>query len=220
MPQRPTPGRDPRRGSASPAGSSLLQQAPWRALGLLAALALAAWIVIPPFAGWWTQRAQIAEVRAQAEQEDRAADELVEERRRLQDDAHVREVARARLDYAEPGERRYHVLTSGEIRPDDAEDVPDAEDRAWYDTVWGSIEDAGAGVAEEPGTSEDEPPGEAPSSGSSGSGASGEPTEGREVDEEIPEGVPSLITDDDFDPEDIPSSDLGETETPTVEGAQ
>lgn len=194
-----------------------MRGAPWRAVLLVGVLAIAAWIAVPPFAGWWTQRAEIQQVWQESAAEQERTRQLAEQREELRDDAHVRHLARTRLDYAEPGEKRYHVLVQGENAAA-AQAGAEGRDRTpWYQELWGSVEQSAAGVADDSdgapapegpaGTEQDGPP------------ATDEPVQERT--EPVPDGVPDLITEDDFDPADIPAADLraGEDE-PAAEGEQ
>ncbi|WP_462418173.1 FtsB family cell division protein [Kytococcus sp. Marseille-QA3725] len=209
--------RSSRRATGSARGGAqvaLVRATPWRAVMLLGAVLLAAWIAVPPFTGWWTQRAEIQDVRQEAEAEKARTHELESERAKLRDDEHVQELARERLDYAEPGEKRYHVITRGEEAGSEADQEVAGEDRAWYETLWGSVEQTAAGVPQEPTREPDEEPVPVPE---------GDSTEApvEEVEQPVPDGVPELITEDGFDPSDIPSEDLEDgEEKPTAEGEE
>lgn len=211
-PSRTSPRRAPastRRGEPA----TEVRGAPWRVLFLVAALAVAAAIAVPPFAGWWTQRAQIGEVQAQVREERDRTNELKAQREQLQDDAHLRDLARTRLDYAQPGEKRYHVLTQSESAGGATVAAGhDAGDTPWYEQLWGSVEQSAAGVAADaPPAPDDTTP--------DGPPAAEEPV--REREEPVPDGVPDLITEDGFDPADIPASDLSAGEDdPAAEGEQ
>ncbi|MFC0359872.1 FtsB family cell division protein [Kytococcus schroeteri] len=206
--------RTPRRAPGSArrgAQVALVGATPWRGVALLVTVLLAAWIAVPPFAGWWTQRAEIRQTLQESAQEQDRTRELVAQRDELRDDEHLRQLARTRLDYAEPGEKRYHVLTDGEVAQA-GHDAGTGGKAAWYEQVWGSVEQSAQGVSVEPQPAEEPAP-------EPGSPAPSDPV--REVEQPVPDGVPSLITEDGFDPADIPASDLqGGEEKPAAEGAQ
>lgn len=215
----PRSSRPARRATGTPrrgAQVAPVRGAPWRAVLLVGVLAMAAWIAVPPFAGWWTQRAEIQQVWQESAAEQARTRELVEQREELRDDAHVRDLARTRLDYAEPGEKRYHVLTQGENAAAERPGGQDQDGTPWYQELWGSVEQSAAGVADDSETV-DAPGDEGDSS--EGAPAGEEPV--REKTEPVPTGVPELITEDGFDPADIPAEDLsaGEDE-PAAEGEQ
>ena len=69
---------------------------------------------------------------------------LQEQSKRWRDDAFVEEQARERLHYVFPGEKGLVLLS-----PEDVEDARNPEIRvrtepevAWYDTLWGSVQEA------------------------------------------------------------------------------
>ena len=96
------------------------------------------------------QRAQISDLETQIAQDQRAIDELRQERRRWNDEAYVQARARERFGWVMPGEIGFRVIgedgqpidTGSELTdPASLGDDPDAE---WWSTTWGSIRGAGA----------------------------------------------------------------------------
>ncbi|OLT39311.1 hypothetical protein BJF82_07940 [Kytococcus sp. CUA-901] len=107
------------------------------------------------------------------------------------------------------------MLTQGENAAAERTGGQDQDGTPWYQELWGSVEQSAAGVADDSETVD--VPGEGDSS--EGAPAGEEPV--REKTEPVPTGVPALITEDGFDPADIPAEDLsaGEDE-PAAEGEQ
>jgi hypothetical protein len=97
-----------------------------------------------PLREYLDQRSAISEL----EQDSAAARERVaaleEDRRRLEDPAHIAAEARRRLHMARPGEVAYVLIApppapESEAAPDSAGDGPDAP---WWSQVWDSVETA------------------------------------------------------------------------------
>ncbi|WP_129842222.1 septum formation initiator family protein [Streptomyces sp. RFCAC02] len=98
-----------------------------------------------PLRQYIQQRSEIADQRRQAEEAADRVAELRDEKARWQDDAYVRQQARERLMYVEPGEIGYVVPDDG----DDAEDAGDepenrgaAADRPWHERMWDGVDRA------------------------------------------------------------------------------
>lgn len=95
-----------------------------------------------PLANYMEQRAEIqrleTEIAAQKEQKE----QLQEEISRYNDEAYVREQARARLGVIEPGETAYRVLdpalTDGDASASQ-EDQVETEYQKWYNLLWDSV---------------------------------------------------------------------------------
>ena len=95
------------------------------------------------------QRAHIAAVKEQIWETEAGIKELEKEKRRWQDDAYVRMMARQRLNFVDPNTRVYQVIDeNGEpLGPPetlrDPEDVVPTTPTPWWDTAWESVELAG-----------------------------------------------------------------------------
>jgi septum formation initiator len=95
---------------------------------------------------WWAQRGEIQSAKAEIVMRREAINQLKDTKARFNDPAFVKQQARARFGWVMPGEVGYRVIGSdgsvqGEVPTLDA--PPMARDRQWYDTLWGSVQQAG-----------------------------------------------------------------------------
>jgi cell division protein FtsB len=113
-------------------------------------LALALSYVIP-LRIYLAQQAEIAELRgAQAEQRRHLAD-LEAEAARWEDDAYIRIQARKRLYFVEPGQVPLITFWQDEAAGDaGADPPPPAPERAWWERLWSSVQEADRGVEAPP----------------------------------------------------------------------
>jgi hypothetical protein len=108
---------------------------------VLLALALSYVIPLRIYLG---QQADIAELRAgQVEQRRHIAD-LEAEAARWEDEAYIRIQARKRLYFVEPGQVPMITFWEDGAGPRDGGDPPQppAPERAWWDRLWSSVEEA------------------------------------------------------------------------------
>jgi cell division protein FtsB len=97
-----------------------------------------------PIREFLAQRSAIAAAEKQVAQLESRVVNLQEQSQRWRDDAFVEEQARERLHYVFPGEKGLVLLS-----PEDVEDARNPEIRvatdpevAWYDALWGSVQEA------------------------------------------------------------------------------
>jgi hypothetical protein len=96
---------------------------------------------------WWEQRGEIQAAKAEIVMRRDAISQLKDTKVRFDDPAFIKQQARARFGWVMPGEVGYRVIGSdgsvqGQVPTLDA--PPSAtRDRPWYDTLWGSVEQAG-----------------------------------------------------------------------------
>jgi cell division protein FtsB len=109
---------------------------------------------------WLDQRAHIKELQSQIAADEAAVERLTEEKTRWEDPAYVEAQARQRFGWVMPGEVGYRVIDeNGEplgatAQLSDPAVAPGDGGPAWWETAWGSVEEAGAGSGESGG---DEP---------------------------------------------------------------
>jgi cell division protein FtsB len=95
---------------------------------------------------WWEQRGEIQAAKAEIVMRRDAIGDLKDTKARFNDPAFIKQQARARFGWVMPGEVGYRVIGSdgsvqGEVPTLD--EPPSAQEREWYDTLWGSVEQAG-----------------------------------------------------------------------------
>ena len=95
---------------------------------------------------WWQQRGEIQAAKAEIVMRRDAIATLKDTKVRFDDPAFIKQQARARFGWVMPGEVGYRVIGSdgsvqGEVPVLD--EPPSTEERPWYDTLWGSVEQAG-----------------------------------------------------------------------------
>lgn len=169
MPHRPSRPRGPRRrpphrtrpaarrAGAGGGGAATRTSAPrppgrftGRAVVLAVVLLALAMSYIFPLRVYLAQQAEIAQLRADQDEQRRHIDELAEEAALWRDPDYIRTQARQRLHYGEPGEvlllpqwdRQAERPVS---QPDPAEQPAPAE--PWWDTLWTSVQSADAGAS-------------------------------------------------------------------------
>ena len=96
---------------------------------------------------WWEQRGEIQTAKAEIVMRRDAINELKDTKARFDDPAFIKQQARARFGWVMPGEVGYRVIGSdgsvqGQVPTLDAP-ASAAQTRPWYDTLWGSVEQAG-----------------------------------------------------------------------------
>ncbi|MEV6106176.1 septum formation initiator family protein [Streptomyces sp. NPDC051940] len=97
-----------------------------------------------PMRQYVSQRAEIAEQRAEKERAAERVEKLKDEKVRWQDEAYLRRQARERLHYVLPGETGYTVRDgSPDAEPD--RDGDGAADRPWYDNLMDGVDTADRG---------------------------------------------------------------------------
>ena len=95
---------------------------------------------------WWEQRGEIQSAKAEIVMRRDAISRLKDTKARFDDPAFIEQQARARFGWVMPGEVGYRVIGSdgsvqGDVPTLDA--PPSVKERQWYDTLWGSVEQAG-----------------------------------------------------------------------------
>ncbi|MFN8195888.1 MAG: septum formation initiator family protein [Nocardioidaceae bacterium] len=95
------------------------------------------------------QRSHITDLKAQIAAKESSIADLEREKARWDDPAFVREQARKRFGYMEPGETAW-VVVGADGKPlddgaglSDPADIAPQEPTAWWDKAWGSVELAG-----------------------------------------------------------------------------
>ena len=95
---------------------------------------------------WWEQRGEIQSAKAEIVMRRDAIAQLKDTRARFDDPAFIKQQARARFGWVMPGEVGYRVIGSdGSVQGDvpTLDSPPATVERQWYDTLWGSVEQAG-----------------------------------------------------------------------------
>jgi hypothetical protein len=116
---------------------------------LLLVLAVLAVSWASSFRAWFQQRAEMDASRAEIARREQSIDTLRAQKKRLNDDAFIKQQARLRFGYVMPGQDSLIALDengnpigSVEKLTDPAE-APGTDPVAWYSTVWESVEAAG-----------------------------------------------------------------------------
>lgn len=107
---------------------------------VLAALVLSS---VVPMRAYFSQRADLAELRARTAGQEQRVAELEAQKRKWKDPAYVEAQARSRLHFVMPGEVGYVVLDDSEA-PVTRKKAVVAAEKPWFSTLWGSVEQAGA----------------------------------------------------------------------------
>ncbi|TXL57358.1 FtsB family cell division protein [Aeromicrobium terrae] len=96
---------------------------------------------------WWEQRGDIQSSRAEIAMRKEAIATLEDTKKRFDDPAYIKQKARERFGWVMPGEVGYRVIgADGSVQgsvPTLDEPPTATKDQAWYDTLWGSVEQAG-----------------------------------------------------------------------------
>ena len=108
---------------------------------VLAALVLSS---IVPLRAFFTQRADLASLRAQTTQQEQRVAALKAAKQRWTDPAYVEAQARARLHFVMPGEVGYVVLGPEEAPAPTAKKAITPSNQAWFAKLWGSVQEADA----------------------------------------------------------------------------
>lgn len=133
-PETPSPVRPPR--PPAPKGGSFTGRA--LILGLVAATLLLTLAV--PVRAWFSQRAQIAGLRADVDSARERVAALQIEQQRWDDPSFVAAEARRRLHFVLPGEDGFVTLGSqAALAADAAEQGPQAP---WFSSLWGALQEA------------------------------------------------------------------------------
>jgi cell division protein FtsB len=116
-----------------------------RAAVLAVAVASVALAVALPFKIWLAQRGQIADLRAQTQQQEQQVAALEQQQQQWADPAYIEQQARLRLHYVLPGEKAYVYLgpkPSGTKPATKASTTP-AVSGPWYSRLWQTVQVAG-----------------------------------------------------------------------------
>lgn len=126
-----------------------------RALILLSVLAVLAVSYASSARAWLNQRSENNALSAQIADQEAAVADLKEQKRRWNDPDFIKTQARLRFGWVVPGEVGYRVIgTDGKVLTGDSAslttpaELPDAGEPQWWDTAWGSMEEAGKTPAE------------------------------------------------------------------------
>lgn len=126
----------------------------WKTAVLAAVLILALAVVLPSLRVYFRQQEDLRQLRAERDAAQEEVDDLSADLKRWDDAAYIVAQARERLAYVFPGETPYRVVDpevagGSEATDDSAVERPELTAvQPWYDTLWSSIEDAGAEPAE------------------------------------------------------------------------
>jgi cell division protein FtsB len=116
-----------------------------RAAVLAIVVAVLVLSAIVPLRAFFTQRADLAELRARTAAQEKRVAALEDARERWNDPKFVEAQARARLHFVMPGEVGYVVLDEDEAPAAAARSrAASAPDQPWYSTLWGSVRAADA----------------------------------------------------------------------------
>lgn len=126
----------PKRPGSPRAGSSLTGRA--FILGLVAVTLFLALAV--PVRAWFAQRAEIATLRSGVESARERVAALEDEKQRWEDPSFVAAEARRRLHFVLPGEIGFVALGLETVTGQSEQEQ--AATRAWYDTLWRSVQKA------------------------------------------------------------------------------
>ena len=120
-----------------------------RAAILLLVLAVLAVSYASSARAWLNQRSENNSLRAQIAQQEAAVAQLKQDKRRWNDDDFIKMQARLRLGWVMPGEVGWRILdANGDVLTGDSASLttPSApapnQDREWWDSAWGSMEQA------------------------------------------------------------------------------
>lgn len=107
---------------------------------------------------WWQQRQEIQSIKAQNAQYRSDIAGLKDTKRRFEDRAFLRQQARERFGWVLPGETGYRVIGSdGQIKGDvpTLSEPPSDKPPQWYESLWGSVQEAGREPELEPAPTPD-----------------------------------------------------------------
>ncbi|WEH40142.1 septum formation initiator family protein [Streptomyces sp. NBC_01218] len=93
-----------------------------------------------PMRQYVSQREEIADQQRMLSDAGERAEELRDEKARLQDDAYIRRLAREHLHYVLPGETGYTVVDPDAAGDDRGE--PGAGGRPWHSNLWDGVDSA------------------------------------------------------------------------------
>lgn len=137
--------------AAPDAGRSARARLTGRAAILLLVMAVLAVSYASSARAWLRQRGEINELSAQIAEQKADIAGLEQAQRRWQDPAFIKTQARLRFGWVMPGETGYRVidddgntLTDGTSELSDPVEPTSPEPSEWWDTVWGSVTEAGA----------------------------------------------------------------------------
>lgn len=115
-----------------------------RAAVLVLVLAVLVLSSVVPLRAYFTQRTDIAALRAKTAGQEQRVEELKASRERWKDPAYVEAQARARLHFVMPGEVGYVVLDPDEAPAPALTRATEPTEQAWFEKLWGSVEEADA----------------------------------------------------------------------------
>jgi cell division protein FtsB len=132
------------RGPGGPTSSG--RRSPLTGRAAVLALVIAALVLssVVPLRAYFTQRADIAALQAKTSGQEQRVAELKDSRERWKDPAYVEAQARARLHFVMPGEVGYVVLDPDEAPAPSVARVSEPTEQAWFEKLWGSVEQADA----------------------------------------------------------------------------
>jgi cell division protein FtsB len=111
------------------------------AIGVLALLALLAFMAAAPIRALDAANQRVENLRATKQQLTTSITDLERERARLQDRGHVELLARRRFGLVRPGETAYVVVTPEDELRKDGEPPEGAGHRAWYEWLFDAVVD-------------------------------------------------------------------------------
>jgi cell division protein FtsB len=110
------------------------------------ALVLAALVIssVVPLRAYFSQRADLAELRARTAAQEKRVEALKAVKLKWEDPAYVEAQARSRLHFVMPGEVGYVVLGPEEAPAPTRKKVVTAAEPSWFGAAWGSVREADA----------------------------------------------------------------------------
>ncbi|WP_067182768.1 FtsB family cell division protein [Microtetraspora niveoalba] len=98
-----------------------------------------------PFREYIAQRRQIAELEQEQARALQHLRNLEDQRRKLEDPEYIKQLAKKRLHYCEPGAKCYVLLDGKEGTTPAKAERKQAGVAPWYETIWKSVQAADAG---------------------------------------------------------------------------
>ena len=125
--------------------TSTTRRSPLTGRAAVLALVLAALVIssVVPLRAYFSQRADLAELRARTAAQEKRVEALKAVKQKWEDPAYVEAQARSRLHFVMPGETGYVVLGPEEApAPSKKKAVVASGNDAWFAKLWDSVEEA------------------------------------------------------------------------------
>ena len=98
-----------------------------------------------PVREYLAQQSRIAELRADNQELQHEISTLQEKKRKLNDPAYIKELARERLHFTMPGQTNHIVVDGGDEGDVAPDTTTEAEQHPWFVNLWDSVEEANQG---------------------------------------------------------------------------